>query len=95
MQRTQCSELLRQAKRIVVKVGTSSLTYANGKLNLPQIDLLARQLTDLYNQGKEVVLVSSGAIATGMGRLGLEEKPKDIPQKQALAAVCEGVFLHV
>ena len=95
MQRTQCSELLRQAKRIVVKVGTSSLTYANGKLNLPQIDLLARQLTDLYNQGKEVVLVSSGAIATGMGRLGLEEKPKDIPKKQALAAVGQGVLLHI
>ena len=93
MQRTQCSKMITEAKRIVVKVGTSSLTYANGKLNLPQIDLLARQLTDLYNQGKEVVLVSSGAIATGMGRLGLEEKPKDIPQKQALAAVGQGVLL--
>ena len=95
MQRTQCSKMITEAKRIVVKVGTSSLTYANGKLNLPQIDLLARQLTDLYNQGKEVVLVSSGAIATGMGRLGLEEKPKDIPQKQALAAVGQGVLLHI
>ena len=95
MQRTQCSQMITEAKRIVVKVGTSSLTYANGKLNLPQIDLLARQLTDLYNQGKEVVLVSSGAIATGMGRLGLEEKPKDIPQKQALAAVGQGVLLHI
>ena len=95
MQRTQCSKMITEAKRIVVKVGTSSLTYANGKLNLPQIDLLARQLTDLYNQGKEVVLVSSGAIATGMGRLGLEEKPKDIPQKQALAAVGQGVLLHL
>ncbi len=95
MQRTQCSQMITEAKRIVVKVGTSSLTYANGKLNLPQIDLLARQLTDLYNQGKEVVLVSSGAIATGMGRLGLEEKPKDIPQKQALAAVGQGVLLHL
>ena len=49
MQRTQCSQMITEAKRIVVKVGTSSLTYANGKLNLPQIDLLARQLTDLYN----------------------------------------------
>jgi len=95
MQRTDASQMIVNAKRIVVKVGTSTLTYDNGKLNLPRIELLVRQITDLYNQGKEVVLVSSGAIATGMGRLGLKEKPKDIPHKQALAAVGQGVLLHL
>ena len=81
MQRNECSALITEAKRIVVKVGTSTLTYSNGKMNLPRIEALARQLTDLYNQGKEVVLVSSGAIAAGMGRLKLAEKPKDVPGK--------------
>ena len=94
MQRNECSALITEAKRIVVKVGTSTLTYSNGKMNLPRIEALARQLTDLYNQGKEVVLVSSGAIAAGMGRLKLAEKPKDVPGKQALAAVGQGVLLH-
>lgn len=93
--RNECSVLVTEAKRIVVKVGTSTLTYPNGKMNLPRIDALARQLTDLYNQGKEVVLVSSGAIASGMGRLKLKEKPKDVPGKQALAAVGQGVLLHL
>ena len=95
MQRNECSALITEAKRIVVKVGTSTLTYSNGKMNLPRIEALARQLTDLYNQGKEVVLVSSGAIAAGMGRLKLAEKPKDVPGKQALAAVGQGVLLHL
>ena len=95
MTRDECKELITNAGRIVVKVGTSTLTYPNGKMNLPRIDSLARQLTDLYNQGKEVVLVSSGAIAAGMGRLKLEEKPKDVPGKQALAAVGQGMLLHL
>lgn len=95
MQREDCAELITQAKRIVVKVGSSTLTYPNGKMNLPRIDALARQLADLHNQGKEVVLVSSGAIATGMGRLKLTQKPKDVPTKQALAAVGQGVLLHL
>ena len=95
MQRNECSALITEAKRIVVKVGTSTLTYPNGKMNLPRIEALARQLTDLYNQGKEVILVSSGAIAAGMGRLKLAEKPKDVPGKQALAAVGQGVLLHL
>ena len=62
-------------KRIVIKVGTSSLTYPNGKLNLHRIDRLSRDLCDLENQGKEVVLVSSGAIAAGVNRLHLPKKP--------------------
>ncbi len=82
-------------KRIIVKIGSSSLTHKNGKLNLSRIDKLAMVLSDLANQGKEVVLVSSGAICTGMSRLGLEKKPEDIAVKQAMAAVGQGMLLHI
>lgn len=80
-------EIVRQAKRIVVKVGTSTLTYQSGKLNIRRIELLTRVLCDLRNEGREVVLVSSGAVGVGMGKLGLTEKPGDIRGKQAVAAV--------
>ena len=79
----------------MVKVGTSTLTHKNGKLNLEQIERLVRQLSDLRNQGKDVVLVSSGAIGAGMGKLNLEERPKTIPEKQAVAAVGQGILLHI
>lgn len=84
------------AKRIVVKVGTSTLTYKNGKMNLKRIDRLAMVLCDLANMGKEVVLVSSGAMGVAVGKLGLTEKPKDIVTKQAIAAVgqCELMMLY-
>ena len=59
---------LKEAKRIVVKVGTSTITYANGKRNFEQIDRLARELADLQNQGKEMILVTSGAVAVGVDR---------------------------
>ena len=87
---------LRAAKRIVVKVGTSTLTYDSGKMNLKRMDRLAMVLSDLHNQGKEIVLVSSGAIGIAMGKLGLSERPGDIKKKQAIAAVgqCELMFLY-
>lgn len=85
---------LRKAKRIVVKVGTSTITYSNGKRNFQQIDRLARELSDLQNQGKEMILVSSGAVAVGVDRLGLDAKPATIPGKQAAAAVGQGVLMH-
>ncbi|MDR3562880.1 MAG: glutamate 5-kinase [Negativicutes bacterium] len=85
---------LAEAKRIVVKVGTSTLTYGTGKLNLQQIEKLVRELSDLVNQGKEIILVSSGAVGAGMDRLGLKEKPKTIPEKQAAAAVGQGILMH-
>lgn len=88
-------ELLKKAKRIVVKVGTSTITYPNGKMNYGKIERLARELTDLTNQGKEVILVSSGAGAAGRARLGLTEKPKTIPGKQAAAAVGQGIIMHI
>lgn len=87
-------EALRAAKRIVVKVGTSTITYSNGKRNFSQIDRLARELSDLQNQGKEIILVSSGAVAVGVDRLGLPNKPDTIPGKQAAAAVGQGVLMH-
>ena len=87
-------EALKKAKRIVVKVGTSTVTYANGKRNFSQIDRLARELSDLQNQGKEMILVSSGAVAVGVDRLGLPAKPNTIPGKQACAAVGQGVLMH-
>lgn len=87
-------EMLKSAKRVVVKVGTSTITYSNGKRNFSQIDRLARELSDLQNQGKEMILVTSGAVAVGVDRLGLPKKPDTIPGKQAAAAVGQGVLMH-
>ena len=79
------------ARRIVVKVGTSSITYANGRMNLGSIDKLCRSIADLCNSGKEVILVTSGAIGVGVGCLNLQERPTEMREKQAIAAVgqCE------
>ena len=88
-------ERLKEAKRIVVKVGTSTLTHTTGKLDLYRIDHLIRELADFKNQGKEMILVSSGAIAAGLGKLGLAEKPASIPKKQAIAAIGQGVLMHI
>ncbi len=84
-----------EAKRIVVKVGTSTITYPNGKINYEKIEKMARILTDFQNQGKEMLLVSSGAGAAGVGRMGLEAKPGTIPGKQACAAVGQGILMHI
>ena len=79
------------AKRIVIKVGTSTITYENGRMNLGNIDRLCRALADLMNAGKEVILVTSGAIGVGIGCLNLPERPTSIREKQAIASVgqCE------
>ena len=85
-----------QAEIIVVKVGTSTLTYENGKVNLRRMEELCRTLSDLENQGKKLVLVSSGAIGVGVGKLGLGKRPEETEKKQALAAIgqCELMFLY-
>ncbi|MCI9078151.1 MAG: glutamate 5-kinase [Lachnospiraceae bacterium] len=85
-----------ERKRIVVKVGTSTLTHKTGLLNIRRVGQLVRTLADLHNAGHEVVLVSSGAMGLGMGKLGLREKPKDTPGKQACAAVgqCELMYMY-
>lgn len=84
------------AKRIVVKVGTSTLTHESGRLNLRRIDRLVKVLCDLNNAGREVVLVSSGAIGVGVGKLGLKKRPSENKDKQAVAAVgqCELMFIY-
>lgn len=84
------------AQRIVVKVGTSTLTYNQGAMNLKLIDRLSMVLSDLRNQGKEIILVSSGAIGIALGKLGLSERPKETRVKQAVAAVgqCELMYLY-
>src|SRR5512138_1413861 len=76
-----------QAKRVVVKVGTSTLTYENGKMNLRRMETLCKVLSDLQNSGREIVLVTSGAIGVGVGKLGLPERPQETEKKQAVAAV--------
>ncbi len=83
-------------KRIVVKVGTSTLTYPSGQLNLRRSEKLIRVLADLANRSYELLLVSSGAIAVGMGKLGLIERPTDTPSLQACAAVgqCELMYYY-
>lgn len=82
---------IKQAKRVVIKIGTSTLTYDNGRINLTNMDQLCRSVANLMNSGKQVVLVSSGAIGVGVGKLRLPEKPSSIRRKQAVAAVgqCE------
>jgi glutamate 5-kinase len=80
-------EKLKAKKKIVVKIGTSLLTYDDGKMNLDRIEKLVRVLADLQNSGKEVILVSSGAVGVGVGILGLDKKPESLDRKQALAAI--------
>lgn len=81
---------------VVVKVGTSTLTHENGKLNLRRVEMLCRVLSDLQNSGKKIVLVSSGAVGVGMGKIGLETRPRGTAKKQALAAIgqCELMFIY-
>lgn len=85
---------LKNRKRIVVKIGTTSLTYANGNINFRRFDRLAAVLTDIRNSGKEIILVSSGAIAVGAKRLGLADRPRDTIGKQASSAVGQAILMQ-
>lgn len=82
-------------KRIVIKVGTSTLTHETGDLNIRRVEQFVKVLSDIKNSGREVILVSSGAIAIGIGKLGLKTRPKDIPSKQACAAVGQCELMHI
>ena len=82
-------------KRIVIKVGTSSLTHDTGKTDLKRIEKLVRVLSDLLNMGNEIILVSSGAIGVGVGKLGLAEKPSTTREKQALAAIGQASLMSI
>ena len=82
--------------RIVVKVGTSTLTHGTGKLNIRRVEKLCKVMSDLKNAGHELVLVSSGAIAMGVGKMNLQSRPTDMPTKQAAAAIgqCELMYIY-
>ena len=82
--------------RVVIKIGTSTLTHSTGNLNIRRMEELCKVMSDIKNAGHEVILVSSGAIGMGVGKLGLLERPKDVPTKQAAAAVgqCELMYFY-
>ena len=88
-------EIIKESQRIVVKVGTSTIMYSNGKINLRTIERLVRVLADLSNQGKEVILVSSGAIGVGSHKLQLKTPPVEMAEKQAIAAVGQSELMHI
>ncbi len=85
-----------QYRRIVIKLGTSTLTHPTGLLHIRRIRVLCRVISDLKNAGHEIIVVSSGAIGMGVGKLGLTERPQDVPGKQAAAAVgqCELMYTY-
>lgn len=82
-------------RRLVLKIGTSSLTYPNGKLNIRCIERLVRVVSDLHNRGFELVLVSSGAVGVGLNKLGITTPPSDMRMKQAAAAVGQCELMHI
>lgn len=86
---------MQNIRRIVVKVGTSTLTYPSGKLNIRCIERLVRCLSDLENRGYEMILVSSGAIGVGAAKMKLVERPKELRLKQAAAAVGQCELMHI
>lgn len=86
---------LTKARRLVVKVGTSILAYPDGRLNLWRLERLVREIAAVSNAGRQVVLVTSGAVGAGMGRLGWTRKPRTLPEKQAAAAVGQGILMHM
>jgi len=88
-------KVLKDKHRIVVKIGTSSLSYPNGRMNFHSIEKLSYVLSALRRRGIQVVLVTSGAIGVGAGRLGLTEKPKELARKQALAAVGQAELMKI
>lgn len=89
-------DFLKDKKRIVVKIGSSSLMHSEtGKLDLLKIERLVRALVDIKNSGKEVILVSSGAIAVGKTAIGLHERPDELPVKQACAAIGQAKLMMV
>lgn len=87
---------LKDSKRIVVKIGTSTLTHSTGRINIRRMENLVKVLSDLKNSGKEILLVTSGAIGVGVGKLKLDGRPSDMPSKQACAAIgqCELMYMY-
>lgn len=93
---TNIREDLKKRKRIVIKIGSSSLMHQQtGKLDLVKIEKLVRILCDIHNSGKDVILVSSGAIAVGRMAIGLDERPDELPVKQACAAIGQARLMMI
>lgn len=86
---------IKDAKRIVVKVGTSTLTHENGKINFARLDKLSEVLSDLANEGKEIILVSSGAIGIGAAKMKWTHRPVAVVERQAAAAVGQSELMHL
>ncbi|MBR1592217.1 MAG: glutamate 5-kinase [Ruminococcus sp.] len=84
-----------EKKRIVIKLGTSTLAHKTGKLNIRRMTNLVRVISDLHNSGREIIMVSSGAVGLGAGKLGLSEKPQETKLKQAVAAIGQCELMHV
>lgn len=88
-------ERIKLAKRIVIKVGTTSLIHENGNLNLERIEKISQVLSDVFNSGKEVILVTSGAIGVGRKKMHYAQKPKSVQEKQACAAVGQVILMQI
>lgn len=87
--------IINKNSRLVIKIGTSTLTHATGALNLRRIETLVRTLSDIKNAGIEVVLVTSGAVSAGIARLSLDHRPRTVEEKQALAAVGQSELMRI
>ncbi len=87
---------IQDKKRIIVKVGTSTITHKTGRINLRRMERFVKVLSDIHNSGVDLILVSSGAIGLGMSKIGLPERPKDTITKQACAAIgqCELMYMY-
>ena len=88
-------DIIKNAKTVVVKVGTSTLTHQNFRMNLYRIEALTRTLSDLKNTGKNIVLVTSGAIGAGIAKTGMDHRPEKIEDKQALAAIGQSELMRI
>lgn len=86
---------IKDAKRVVIKVGTSTLCYKTGNLNIRRVRKLIEVMSDLKNEGRDIIFVTSGAIGIGVGKAGLTSRPKDIPTKQACAAIGQCELMNI
>jgi len=86
---------LRKAKRVVIKIGTSTIIKDSGKVNIYNLERIAKIVSDIHDQGREVVIVSSGAIGMGASKFNLQQKPQRLEDKQAMAAIGQGLLMHM
>ncbi len=88
-------ENIKNSRRIIIKIGTSTLTYDNGNINLRRIEKIVMAISDLINSGKEIILVTSGSIGVGISKMNLKKKPKTIREKQAAASVGQVALMNI